>query len=147
MEIKFTNLTIVTYYEDGGLIYLPNFMRTYIDNLNDYDTKIADEIIYVTEDYVAYADAKLEFTPESKQGKERFKYNQEYMKGNTHYPNVFCAVEVSNIRRKEYFDNPDPIEGTEKIAAGIKMVQQYNDYVDYCEDDVKKGDMFRPNWV
>jgi len=59
MEIKFTNLTIVTYYEDGGLIYLPNFMRTYIDNLNDYDTKIADEIIYVTEDYVAYADAKL----------------------------------------------------------------------------------------
>lgn len=147
MKIKFTDLTIITYYEDDGIIYMPNFMKTYLDNLNDWDTKTADEIVYVTGEYVAYAKAKLELTPKNKQGKERFKYNPEYMKGDTHYPNQFCTIEVSNIRRKEYFNDPDPIEGAEKIAAGMKEITDYTDYVDYCGDEVKKGDIFRPSWV
>ena len=147
MKIKYHNLTIITYYEDESLIYLPNFMKTYINNLHEYDTKTAGEIIYVTKEYVAYANAKLEFTPKNKQGKERFKYNPEYMKGNTHYPNVFCAVEVSNIRRKEFFNNPDPVEGAEKIAAGMKEITDYKDYIKDCGDEVKKGDIFRPSWV
>ena len=75
------------------------------------------EKVYICDEYVAYCDIRV----------KRNAVDKNY------------TVEVSNIRRKEYFD--DPIPGSELSTAinGIKHIKEHADYIKSCGNEVDRS--------
>ena len=90
-------------------------------NLLKYSNKPfeKDEIVYIQKDYVAYASLKVQ---------------KVAVKGGV-------EVQITNIRRKEYYDEPltdADRRDLEKISEGVKYMREKAENIQKCGWDIQK---------
>ena len=115
-DISITDMAEFSY--DKGLS-LPGKL---IDELKYGKKKLLnkEKILYIQEEYVAYADIKIKLINRRRDSVD---------------------IEFANIRRKEYYDEPlsdKDKKDLEKITGGIKEIQAKAEYIKKCGGDIHK---------
>ena len=116
MEQNNLNVSYITEYDEEKGLTVTERLADYLEYSNK-EVKL-EEKVYIAKDYVAYCDITIKRNPVEKN----------------------YIIEVDNIRRKEYFD--DPLSETEKeqlnkIANGINEIKKKSKYIKECGGDIE----------